>query len=376
MIIKQISTAIVEVPTQRPHKLSLVTFKKISYVIVRILTDQGIEGLGEAAILGGPAWSEESLESVKSMIDIYLSPILLKENPMDIERLRAKMDLHYRGNYFAKAAVEMALFDIVGKAYDLPAYQLLGGFVRDKIQLSWTLAINDADKEIAEAEYMMEKTGHFMFKYKVGSLPLEKDVERVQKMRKAHGMNVNLRIDANQGWNRSMGTKAVRAFEEFNLDFIEQPVPKWDFDGLAAISRTSATPIMADESNSLVSDAIQLLKREAASVFSLKVTKAGGLLSSKTIAGMVEWAGYECYIGCMIETGIGTAAYLALGVSSPAVTMGCELFGPLFIVEDIVNEPTEYKDGHILINKRPGLGVTINEKAFNKYLIGSVTHNK
>lgn len=372
MKIKKISTAVVEIPTIRAHELSCVTLNAISYVVVRIETDNGIEGLGEAAVLGGPTWSEESIESVKAMIDKYLGPMMIGENPEQLEKLRMKMEM-YRDNNFAKAAIEMALFDIVGKYRGVPVYDLLGGLVYKEVPLSWTLAIGDAEKEIREAEEMIKSSNHFIFKLKTGALSLEKDVERVKLVRSAFDKNIKLRVDANQGWDRMTGIKAARALEEYELDFLEQPVPRWDIDGMAAIAKSTCTPIMADESSSYVSDCIQLIKKEAASVYGMKLAKSGGFLGSKRIAGTIESAGYKGYVGCMIETGIGTSAYLHFAASTPAITMGCELFGPMLNVDDIIKEETEYKDGHIIVNDRPGLGVTIDEKKFKKYMIGDVT---
>lgn len=373
MKIKKVTTGIVEIPMIRPAHLSLFSHDTIQYVVVRVLTDDGIEGVGEAAVLGGPFWSEESAESINTMIGKYIAPLIIGENPMQIEALRKKIDRMYRGNYFAKAAVEMALFDIKGKALNVPVYELLGGLVRDRVPLSWTLAVGDPEKEIEEIAQMQKLDGHYIFKFKAGSQPLEKDVERVKRVREVYGDKVSLRMDVNCGWSRSTAVKAVKMLDEYGMDFLEQPIAKRDIEGLAALSRISTTPIMADESNSLVCDALDLIKNEAASVYCLKVTKAGGLINSKTIAGMVEWSGYDAYVGCMDETGIGTAAYLALAASTPCVNKGCELFGPMLLVDDIVNEPIEVVEGNLLVNHRPGLGVTINEEKYRKYLVGEET---
>lgn len=374
MKIKRIVTALVDIPTKRPHKMSMVTVDKISHVIVRVQTDNGIEGLGEASILGGPTWSEESAESVMAMINNYLAPILINENPEQLEKIREKMNA-YRGNYFAKSAMEMALFDIVGKYRGLPVYDLLGGLVNKELPLSWTLASGDTQKEIEEAKEKV-KAGHFIFKLKTGALPLDKDIERVKLIREAFGNDISLRVDANQGWDRNTGLRAAKRLEEYDLDFIEQPIPRWDIDGMAAIAKSTSTPIMADESASSIADAIHLVRREASSVFGLKLAKSGGFLSCKRIAGIAEAAGYTCYVGGMLEVGIGTAAYLHLAVSTPAVTMGCGLFGSVLSVDDIVKEETNYKNGYIIVGDKPGLGITLDEVKLKKYIQGEMTYNE
>jgi muconate cycloisomerase len=373
--IKRITTAIVDVPIKRPHKMSFGTLEKMNYVLVRLETEAGAEGLGEAAALGGPTWSEESAESIKANIDRYLAPLLIGEQAQQIEKIREKMEIAVRGNYFAKTALEMALFDVVGKSLGIPAYDLLGGLVRDKVPLSWSLAIGDAEKEIAEAREMMER-GSFIFKIKVGAADPDVDVNRVKMLREALGEDVCLRVDANQGWDRVTAIRAARRLEPYGVDFIEQPVPRWDIDGMAAVARAIHTPVMADESLCTPHDAIALIKKDAASIFGLKLTKAGGLLSCKRLAGFAEGAGLYCYVGCMIETGIGTAAYLQLAVSTPGVTYGCELFGPLMLIDDITQEGISYRDGHILASDKPGLGVTLDEDKVEFYTRpGTLTRN-
>ena len=367
MKIKRICTTIIDISLIRPHKLSYTTLYDVNYVLVQLQTDGGIEGLGEAATLGGPGWSEESEESIKITIDKYLAPQLIGEDPRQIESLRKKMKTAVRGNMFAKAAIEMSLFDVVGKAYGIPSYNLLGGLVRSEIPLSWTLAIGDPDKEIDDAKKMIEQNGHFIFKIKVGGEPAQQDVMRVKRIKEALGDQVSLRIDVNQGWDRATAVRAVKQLEECGLAFIEQPVPSWDIDGMSSVARSVSTPIMADESLATLHDATILVQKEAASVFGLKVTKAGGLLGCKQLASIAEGAGLNCYVGCMIETGIGTAAYLHLAASTPNVTYGCELFGPLLLKDDIVQEKTKYSKGHIVVTDKPGLGVTLDKEKLEKY---------
>lgn len=370
MLINSIRTAILDVPLKRPHKLSLFTIEKVNVILVIMSTDNGFEGLGEAIALGGPTWSEESGESIKSTIDKYLAPYLIGENPGQFEKIRAKMELAVRGNYFAKTALEMALFDVVGKQRGIPVYDLLGGLATDSIPMSWSLASNDAEEELKEAEAFMQKGG-FIFKMKVGSLTPEADVARVKHIRESLP-GVKLRVDANQGWDRVTAVRTAKQLDNYQLDFIEQPVPRWDINGMAAVAKAINTPVMADESLCTTHDAMELVKNEAASVFGIKLTKAGGFLNCKRQAAIAEAAGIKCYVGCMVETGLGTSAYLHFAVSTPAVTIGCELFGPLLLADDIVKESTQYHGGYIVSNPRPGLGVTLDDAKVNKYIRGKM----
>jgi muconate cycloisomerase len=367
MKIKRISTIIVDIPLKRPHVMSLMTVEKMNFLLVRIEGSNGIEGWGEAAFLGGPTWSEEGVESAQAIVETYIGPYLVGKDFTCIEALRQLMEKLVRGNHFALAAVEMALFDLLGKTRNLPVFEMLGGMVQDKVPLSWSLASGTLDAELREAEKMRE-TGGFIFKLKTGLLRPEKDIERVKNIRRALGEDVRLRIDANQGWDRFTAIKAIRGMEDFNLDFAEQPVSRNDIDSLAAVAKSVNVPLLADESLGSLQDAVQLIKRDAVGMFGIKLTKAGGFLGGKRLAAIAEGANFPCYVGCMIETGIGNAAYLHFAVSTPAVTLGCELFGPLLLADTITEEETSYRDGHIVLeNQKPGLGITVNEAQIRKY---------
>ena len=355
-----------DVPLARPHKMSFTTLEAVNFVFVRVETSDGLVGWGEAACLGGPTWSEESAESVTATIERYIAPWLIGRDPTGIEALRLEMARRVQGNPFARAAVEMALWDLAGRALGVPVHRLLGGRVRDRVPLSWSLAVADPRAELEEAQEKV-RLGHRIFKIKTAVGSVEDDVERVRQLRETLGPRISLRVDANQGWDRPTALRAIRALEPYALDFVEQPVPRWDVDGLAMIASRVAVPIMADESCFTPQDALAIARQHAASILSLKVTKSGGLLASLAIARVAEAAGMGCYVGCMIETSLGTAAYLQLALAAAPVTWGCELFGPLLLRGDVTRRPVEYADGCILSLDGPGLGVEIDEAALREW---------
>ena len=346
-----------DIPVRRPHKMSFTTLETVNFVFVRAETSDRLVGWGEAACLGGPTWSEESAESVAATIERYLAPWLVGRDPTDVEALRLEMARRVQGNAFARAAVEMALWDLAGRSLGVPVYRLLGGRVRDRVPLSWSLAVADPQAEVEEARERIA-LGHRIFKIKTGAAPLPDDVERVRRLRAAVGPAVSLRVDANQGWDRPTALQAVRALEPCALDFVEQPVPRWDLEGLAFVAERAPMPIMADEACCTDHDALALARRGAVSIVSLKLTKSGGLLGSLAIARIAAAAGMGCYVGCMIETSLGTAAYLHLALAAAPVTWGCELFGPLLLAGDVTRRPVQYADGCILGLDGPGWGVT------------------
>ena len=361
MKIADVRLVVADIPVRRPHAMSFTTLHAVNFVFVRLATDDGLVGWGEAACLGGPTWSEESAESVAATIERYIAPWLLGQDAAAIEPLRREMARRIQGNPFARAAVEMALWDLNGRALGVPVHRLLGGRVRDRVPLSWSLAVAEPGAEVAEA---VERVGlgHRIFKVKTGAHPVAEDVERVRRIREAVGPAVSLRVDANQGWDRPTALAAIRALEPYDLGFVEQPVPRWDLEGLAELGRRVAVPIMADESCFTPHDALALARLGGVAILALKVTKSAGLAGSMAIARIAEAAGMGCYVGCMIETSLGTAAYLHLALAAAPVTWGCELFGPLLLAGDVTREPVTYADGCILALDGPGLGVEVDER--------------
>ena len=188
-------------------------------------------------------------------------------------------------------------------------------------------------------------------------------------VRETVGSDVKIRLDANAGWDYITAFKGINAMEKFDIEFLEQPLPKWDIDNMARLGNAIKTPIMADESVCTLQDAINIIRKDAASIFSLKAEKHGGLYNSKKVAGIAEGAGISCYVGCMIETGIGTAAYAHLAASTKNVTYGCELFGPLAIKEDIIVDPIKYEKGYIFVPEGPGLGIELDEDKIEKFIV-------
>jgi muconate cycloisomerase len=366
LTIDDVRLVVADIPVSRPHHLSFTTLTAVNFVFVRIETRDGLVGWGEAACLGGPTWSEESAESIAVTLERYVVPWLRGRDAAQLEALRVEMARRVQGNPFARAAVEMALWDLNGRALGVPVHRLLGGRVRDRVPLSWSLAVTSGDAEVAEAREKVAH-GHRVFKIKTAARPIAEDVARVRAIRDAVGPDVRLRVDANQGWDRPTALRAIRAMEPYDLDFVEQPVPRWDLDGLAEIARRVRVPIMADESCGSPQDALAIARRGGVAILALKLTKSAGLAATMTIARIAEAAGLGCYVGCMIETSLGTAAYLHAAVAAPPVTWGCELFGPLLLRGDVVREPVRYADGCILALDGPGLGVDVDEAALAEW---------
>ena len=217
LTIETIRATIVDVPTVRKHKLSSTSVTAQNYVIVQIRLTSGIEGIGEAATLGGPRWSEESVESIKATIDTYLAPALIGVSADRLGSARLRMDAAAKRNNAAKGAIESALFDAVGKTLNLPAAALLGGAVRDAIPVLWTLASGDPAQEIEEAERKLEARLHNTFKVKIGALSPAEDMVRMTKLARALEGRATLIVDANQAWDETIALRCVRVLADLGV---------------------------------------------------------------------------------------------------------------------------------------------------------------
>jgi muconate/chloromuconate cycloisomerase len=277
------------------------------------------------------------------------------------------MDHWVKGNRFAKAAVEMALVDLTARALQVPAHALFGGKVHDSFELAWTLASGDTDRDIDEGESKLAAAEHRIFKLKIGYTDPAHDVAHVTRIARHFEGRARVQVDVNQAWDEITATRCIAQLEDAGVGLIEQPVPRHQVDAMARLAQRFDVPIMADESLATASDAIELVRRNAADIFALKLTKAGGPLATLRTAAIAQAAGIPCYGGCMLETTVGTAAYLQTFAAIPGITWGCELFGPLLLTDDIVATPLEYHDFRIHVGDRPGFGIEIDEDKLDFY---------
>jgi muconate cycloisomerase len=365
--IRQIQSTIVDVPTRRRHKLSSLSVTAQSYVIVELLLENGVEGIGEAATLGGPRWSEESVEAIKANIDAYLAPALIGLPADRFEAAAIRMDEAAKRNHAAKAAIETALLDAVGRTLGLPAAALLGGAVRESFGVLWTLASGDPVQEIEEAEGKLAARLHDSFKVKIGALRPEQDLARLARLSGALGGRARLIVDANQAWDEPTALRCLPALAEFGVRLVEQPLPAWNLAGMARLRARSAIPLMADESVFSAQDMLEVARQGAADVVSLKLVKHGGLLNLRRVAAVAEAAGIGLYGGCLLESSIGAAAHLHGFATLRELGWGCEHFGPQMLAEDLVTETLRFAEFHVHLPAGPGIGVTLDRDRLRRH---------
>jgi muconate cycloisomerase len=367
LTIEEVKSTIVDVPTVRKHKLSSLSVTAQSYVIVELRLANGVTGIGEAATLGGPRWSEESVESIKATIDTYLAPALIGSVGNRFVAARARMDEAAKRNNAAKSAIESALFDAVGKTLNVPAVQLLGGAVRDSISVLWTLASGDPEQEIEEAENKIAARLHNTFKVKIGAQAPEADMARMRRLASALEGRATLIVDANQAWDETTALRCLPVLAEIGVALVEQPLPAWDLPGMGRLRARSSVPLMADECVFSTHEMLDVVRAGAADVVSLKLVKHGGLLATRDVAAVAVAAGIGLYGGCLLESSIGAAAHLQVFAGLRDLAWGCEHFGPQILTGDLVTEPLRFEDFHIHLPAGPGLGVTLDPAQLRRY---------
>jgi len=365
--IEDVETVIVDLPTVRPHQLSMTTMKGQTLMIVRIRMSDGIVGIGEGTTIGGLAYGPESPEGMKVAIDTYITPVLLQSDPNRIGPTMGAINKAAQGNNFAKCAVETALVDALGKRNRLTASELLGGRFHDRLPVAWTLASGDTSSDIDEAEEMLAKRRHNIFKLKIGRGDPQENIAHVAAIKRALGDRASVRVDVNQAWSEAVASRCLPLLRDAGVELVEQPVALRNISGLARLARETSVAIMADEALSGPETAFQLAQLAAADVFALKIAQSGGLFATARVAAIAEAAGIGLYGGTMLEGGVGTAASAHLFSTFPRLEWGTELFGPLLLTEEILEEPLQYGEFSLKVPTGPGLGISIDEDRLSRF---------
>ena len=366
-VIDTIETHMVDLPTIRPHKLSMTTMACQTLVIVRMRHSDGIEGLGEGTTIGGLSYGPESPESIKRNIDTYLTPLLVGQPSANINLLRTRMSRHVRGNAIAKSALETALLDAQGKRLGLSVAALLGGAQREHLPVLWTLASGDTCKDIDEAFQRLDDRRHCDFKLKIGANAVDDDVRHVAAIKAALGDRASVRVDVNQAWDEATAVRGIAALQDAGIELIEQAIPAREFAGLVRLSQRFQVPMLADEAIQDARDAFTLAADGFSGAYALKIAKSGGPCGALELAHVAQSAGIGLYGGTMLEGTLGTAASLHAWATLDTLTWGTEMFGPLLLQDDIVAEPLRYHEFGAELPKGPGLGITLDEDKLSHY---------
>lgn len=351
-------------PLVRKTKRDAHGHKLLDYVIVKIHTDEGITGVGEA-----PTDTKEPLEAVKFIIDKKFTPNLIGLNPFNLER---SLDLirwrTSRGaNRMSASAIDLALYDLVGKALNVNVATLLGGIYRDRVLASVEVPRNTPEKMVEHCIEYYEQ-GVRGIKAKIGS-DYERDAKCLKAIRDALGDDISLRADVNGAYTVQQAIRLCNLANKYDvgLELIEQPTPTYDLAGMARVVKAVDIPVEADESAYSLYQVFEILKREAADIINPKCSKAGGILGVKKWATVTEAAGKEIVVGTEYGLGLRVVAKVILGATLKNAQPIVE-FTEIMLHDLLLKEPLELKDGWIDVPTKPGLGWDLDEDKITKFI--------
>lgn len=358
-VVERIETLLVDLPTIRPHKLSVATMDGQTLMLVKVHCSDGIVGIGEGTTIGGLAYGGESPEGMKLAIDTYFAPVMIGQDATRVQVLMARIGKVVKENRFAKSAVETALLDAQGKRLGLPVSELLGGRRRDRLPVAWTLASGDTAKDIAEAERMLDLRRHRIFKLKIGAKELKEDIAHVAAIKRALGERGAVRVDVNMAWSETEAAYGMAALAAAGCELVEQPVTS--AAALARLVRRFPMALMADEALTGPESAFEIARIGGADVFAVKVEQSGGLYNAQRVAAIADAAGIGLYGGTMLEGAVGTIASAQVFSTFATLQWGTELFGPLLLTEEVLVRPLDYSDFELTVPAGPGLGIELDE---------------
>ena len=358
MKITEVKLGKIYVPLRVPFKTALRSVSSVEDIVVEVHTDTGAVGYGEAPPTG--AITGDTTGAILGALQDHIIKTVVGRDVDDFEDLMLALNKCIVGNTSAKAAMDMALWDLYGQLYKIPVYKLLGGS-RKEIITDITISVNDPD-EMARDAMDAVRRGYDTLKIKVGAHP-ELDVARLTAVRQAIGSETRIRIDANQGWESKQAVRLLNQMQEKGLDieFVEQPVKAHDIDGLKYVTERSYVPVLADESVFSPEDAVRIMQTRAADLVNIKLMKCGGLYNALKIVSAAEVYGVECMIGCMLEAKISVNAAVHLACAKKIITK-IDLDGPVLCSEDPILGGAVFDEQRITVSDEPGLGIKGVEK--------------
>ena len=364
MKITEITPIAISLPMAKPLKMAGLVFTSSENVLVRVTTDSGLIGWGEAS--SSPTMTGETVESMMAAIR-YLAPYFIDRDPAEFAENLALLDFRMYGNTSAKTVLEMAFYDLAGKAAQKPVAELLGTVHRKRLPVLWMFASGKLEQELVEGKEKLDE-GFKSFKIKAGSLPVAGDVERARELRKLVNGGVQLSSDTNQGWTRDQAIEYVEAVGD-TLDFIEQPILGSDVEGMAEVQRHAKAPIGAAEGLHSIADIRRHKEMGAAQGGSLKIIKLGGVTRAYEAACLCEEIGMNVNLaGKIAESSISSAAVLHIAAAAPQLNWGLSITSH-YAGADLVRNPITFDGGEAALPDGAGLGVDVDEDAVQEFAV-------
>lgn len=358
MKITDIRIGKISVPLRVPFKTALRTVESVEDIVVEIYTNTGHVGYGEAPPTG--VITGDTRGAIIGAINDHIKKTIIGNDVENFEMLMIKLNNCILNNTSAKAAVDIALWDLFGQLYKAPIYKILGGR-RKSINTDITISVNEPE-EMAKDSIEAVRRGYDTLKIKVGK-DSKKDIARLKAIRSAIGYDINIRIDANQGWRPKEAVNILRKIEDEDIDIelVEQPVAAHNIEGLKFVRDNISIPVLADESVFSPLDALKIMEMRAADLINIKLMKTGGIYNALKICSIAEIYGVECMIGCMLESKISVNAAVHLACGKGVITK-VDLDGPNLCKEDPIIGGSIFDEKNIIVSEEPGLGIKGIEK--------------
>lgn len=367
MKITRIETFQVSVPSKGDYRMARGTHDSLRTLVVRVHTDGGIVGSGEAH-QGVAGYSSETLGTMDAVVSQVYGPALIGRELAAPEQIAADLAAARRGNLFARCAVEMALFDALGRARGLPVVEMLGGPVRTRLALSASIGI-DTPEVMAGKAAAMVAAGYRTVKVKVGTPDIAGDLDRVRAVRAAVGPAVAIRLDANAGFAPADALTFIRGLADLAVEYVEQPVAAEHLDAMVKLTRLGIVPILADESVHTPEDAYRFVAAGAADAIKIKISKVGGFIAARKIIDIAEAAGIKLVIGQGICSSLEAAAEAHMACAYPHVHPVAEMVGPTKLSGDLVEPGLDLSTGWLDLPMGPGLGVELSLPALARHTL-------
>ena len=360
-------------PFKAPFKMPGIQAERssIDVLIVKIHTSEGVVGIGETQ-----AWrrqgSAEILPNLAYLVEEIFQPLMIGRSPFDLNAIVSLLDDCVYNSLYAQAAVGDALYDVAGRLLNVPVYDLLGGKCRDRIRVGTILSMTTSPEALIEEAQEYYARGYRHMRLKIGMDP-GADVRNLDRLRSHFGSKIVIRADANASMRFDTALRLLQKFEPYDLDAVEQPVPLWDLDGLAALSRAVRIPVAADEALSTDHSLIEIIRRRAAAMIQTKIAKNGGILGCRRLWTIAGAAGLGIFPGNHSSTSIATASVAHLCASWPGpLCEGDFAHGILEVLaSDIVTSPVRFENGEIVVPDGPGLGIELDEEKVAAYRVAA-----
>ncbi|MCK5562461.1 MAG: dipeptide epimerase [Thermoplasmata archaeon] len=351
-----------KIPLKVPFVISAGAQYSYEGVLVKLTADDGTVGWGESS--PSERVTGETPETVAKVLDTKLKPKLIGEEALGLNRVLNSVEGSVQDNSSARAAVDIALYDLFTKSTNIQLKDFIGGY-RDELETCFTVVIGSVEQSVKDAQRLIEEEHFKILKVKIGVEP-DEDVARIMAIRDAVGYEPRIRVDANEGYSVQTAITTLNKLDQYEIEFVEQPVPSDDLEGMAEVRKNIEIPVMADESVRAPDDVGRIIEAQAADMINIKLMKAGGIRNGVKIASLAAEAGMVCQIGCFIETSVGIAAatHVALAVENIKFA---DLDGHLFLKQDVIQDFQITHEGINRVSGEPGLGLQIDEEIVKSY---------